>query len=79
MSEHIGAAIHERDAFVDACEQIFGDCGLTFSLGRANDIIPRPVHARIDPQRPGFVIVPLSLQERAKLPQRNSQEKSEKA
>jgi chromosome segregation ATPase len=79
MTELIGQVVAERDDFLDAVQRLFAENGLTFKLGRANENMPRPVHPRIDKMRPGCVILPLSLQERAKLPQRNFEEKPEKA
>jgi len=74
MTELIGQVVAERDTFLQTVEKLFAENGLTFKPGRADGVIPRASHPRIDPQRPGFVIVPLSAQERAKQLQRNSEE-----
>ena len=79
MTELIGQVVAERDDFLDAVERLFAENGLVFKIGRSQNVIPMPQHPRIDRQRPGFVIVPPSTQERAKLLQRKSQEKPEKA
>ncbi|HLB73120.1 MAG TPA: hypothetical protein VJJ98_03795 [Sedimentisphaerales bacterium] len=76
MTELLDQVVAEKDAFLLAVEQLFSDYGLLFKPGKSANIIPRPVHPRIDPQRPGCVIVPVSLQERAKQLQRKSQEKA---
>jgi len=57
MSELLGVVVGERDAFMDACEQIFRDYGLTLLPGHCRDVTPRALHPRIDLQRPGCVIL----------------------
>jgi len=57
MTAHIDAAVHERDDFLDAVERLFAENGLTFKPGRADGVIPKARHSRIDARAAGCVIL----------------------
>jgi len=57
MTELIGQVVAERDDFLEAVNRLFSDYGLTFKVGRADCVVPKARHARIDSRAPGCVIL----------------------
>lgn len=64
MSELVGQIIAEHDAWLEAWERLFADYGVSFQRNRPENI-PTAHHARLDRDRPGFPIIPLSMEQRA--------------
>jgi len=64
LNELLDAVVGERDGFIDACEHVFFDYGLTLGPGRGGDVFPEARHERIDERRPGCRFVPLGARDR---------------